>query len=244
MIHRLTSIVSHSLPWENELAFSASVSSYIAKLIPAKVGHNSAYIGTRTSSAGTQDAQKHFAPCLCEIPSPLLAWSVCSPFVAGHTWESWYWLPVRISKQHRAKPTFPSMQGRGLERKGKSSSGVQVRGAFRGNSSKTHEVCFHYLFFTPHGRLNHLLALMENRLMSFCPHWSCVLCQAGRQVYNLRVLWSVYSKVLPLVSSSGDNELQVFSGYTTRSVLQSQQELLNLPPKPFTVVFTKVGLCL
>lgn len=34
--------------------------------------------------------------------------------------------------------------------------------------------------------------------MSFCPHWSCMLCQAERQVYNLSVPWEVCSKVLPL----------------------------------------------
>lgn len=118
-----------------------------------------------------------------------------------------------------------------------------LRGAFRENSFKMHELCFRYLFSTPCGKLNHLLALMENRLMSFCPHWSCRLCQAERQVYNLSVPWEVYSKVLPLVCSWGsDNVFQVSFEDTKRSVPPSKQDFLKFPPTPFTVAFTKADL--
>lgn len=92
----------------------------------------------------------------------------------------------------------PSLRCRkeGWKEKSKAPPEAQtLRGAFRENSSKMHELCFRYLFSTPCGRLNHLLALMENRLMSFCPHWNCMLCQAERQVYNLSVLWEICNKV-------------------------------------------------
>lgn len=79
--------------------------------------------------------------------------------------------------------------------------------------------------------------------MSFCPHWSCRLCQAERQVYNLSVPWEVYSKVLPLVRSPGsDNVFQMSFKDTKRRVPPSQQGFLKFPPTPFTVAFTKVDL--
>lgn len=206
--------MSHSLPWEIYLAFSASVSLCIAKLNPGRSG--SQFCFNRTLHI----------KCLnipFSDPSSLL---VEFPFSCQYGKFSVPPLGKLIlidcenfSLTESKIPLSPGSGEGGWEGKGKSAS-------WRGRAEAMPHVhlgevlprctkhCFYFLFSTLHGWLNHLLALMENRLMSFCSHWVCMLCQARKENDGDKFVRSVclgcsVARCFPSVLPRGDNAVSL-----------------------------------
>lgn len=80
-----------------------------------------------------------------------------------------------------------------------------------------------FAFYSPL-MLNHLLALMENRLMSFRSHWSRPLC--GAEMWLSRV-WELCGEMLPHRVFCGWQSLWVSFFNFIRGALSSPQDFLT-----------------